>query len=62
VEGQHDSVGRRVDIGLEVAVAEADGRLEGRQRVLGLLGGTAAMGERDGPRMIEERVRGMPAR
>lgn len=53
VEGQQHAVGRRVDIGLNVAVAQVDRVRESGQGVLGGLAGAAAMGERDWPIMIE---------
>ena len=51
VEGDDDAVGGHVGVGLEVAVAEVDGVLERRQRVLGGFAGPAAMGERERSRM-----------
>jgi len=54
VEGDEDAVGRDVDVGLEVAVAERDGGGESSQRVLGVGFRVAAMGERDGARVVEE--------
>ena len=53
VEGQQDPVGGEVHVGLEVAVAQLDGVLEGRQGVLQPLDlgvvGPAAVGEGDDP-------------
>ena len=58
MEGDEDAVGRDVEVGLEVAVAERDGGGEGGQRVLGVGFRVAAMGERDGARVVEEGMDG----
>ncbi len=55
VERAQHTVGGDVHIGLEVAVAERDGRLEGRHRVLGPVPGPAPVGERNRTGMVEER-------
>ena len=55
VEGDQHAVGGDVDVGLEVAVAEVDGVLECGERVLGCVARPAAVGERDGSWVVEER-------
>ena len=56
MEGNQDAVAGGVYISLEIAIAESDRALERRHRILGPLTGTAAMGERNRPIMIKERV------
>ena len=58
VEGEQDTVGGGADVGLEVAVAQADGVLEGREGVLRTLAGPTTVGERDRPGVIKELMRG----
>src|SRR5690606_25702938 len=60
VEEDDDAVGGAVDIGLEVAVPEAGGVLERRPGVLGDLGPSPAVGERDrpGPAQVGHRAAG----
>ena len=58
VEGDDDPVPGDVGVRLEVAVAERDRRAERLERVLGRLRRAAAVGDRDGRPLGEERVRG----
>jgi hypothetical protein len=57
VEGDDDPVGGGVGVGLQIAVAEVDGALERRHRVLRAPGRAAAVGEGDRAGMVEEFVR-----
>lgn len=57
VEGDQDPVCGCVDVGLEISVAERDGRGECRKRVLRVEIRAAAMGEGNRTRVVEERVR-----
>ena len=56
VKGEQDAVGRRVHVGLDVAVAHVDRLLECTHGVLDTTGGTAAMGEGDRPVVVQEGV------
>ncbi len=54
VEGTQHAVGGDVDVRLQIAIAERDGCLEGRHRVLGPVARSAAVGEGQHARMVEE--------
>ena len=55
MEGQRDAVRGDPHVGLEVAVAELDGALEGAQRVLVTVRREPAMGEGDRAWAVQER-------
>ena len=54
VERHQDAVRGRVHVGLQVGVAEPDRVLEGGPGVLRVVGGAAAVREREGARQVEE--------
>jgi hypothetical protein len=54
VEGDEDTVGRGVDVGLDVPVAQVDGGGEGGHGVLRGLSGAAAVGDGNGAGPVEE--------
>ena len=56
MEGDQHAVAREMGIGLQVSVPKRHGDLKCRERVLGRLTGTAAVGERDRSRLVKERV------
>jgi hypothetical protein len=56
VEGEQNSVSRRVDIGLEVLVSQVDRPLERRHGVLGAVRGTTSVRERNRTVVVEKRV------
>ena len=54
MNNHHLPVRGEVHIKLDVARPHLQGEVEGRQRVLGPVAGTAAVGEREGSRVVEE--------
>src|SRR5699024_86437 len=54
MERKAHTVGGDVGVGLEIAVPETDGALERRHGVLGPFAGTAAVGEGEGTRVVQE--------
>jgi hypothetical protein len=56
VEDDEDAICGRVHVGLEIAVAEPDGPVEGGHRVLSPVERPTAVGDRERPVVLEERM------